>query len=498
MDTDSLYRQTAAAHRAGQLAEAERGYVTILKVEPGYTQARFALGIVRAQQGRPQEALDLIGARLLVTPDMPEILFNYGVVLMSVGRFPEALASFDRALAVEPGNASLLQGRAEALQRLNRNQDALVALDWLLAIRPGDAVAHNNRGNTLKEQGRLEDALAAFDKSVALQPDYFIAHNNRGTVLRQLNRLNEAVAAFARCLKLKPDFAAAFYNRGKALCDAQQIGRGFADMMQSARLNKGEARWSQDTPPQPHKARHDEEQRAYLRGLGRIGALEEVHIEGGERLLGAAINPANATEVERQWRENRPQFVVIDNLLTPEALEALRRYCWSSTVWHTPYADGYLGAFPEHGFAVPLLAQIAEEFRDVFSGICGSHPLKYIWAFKYDSHLKGINIHADFAAVNVNFWITPDEANLDAGHGGLVLWDKAAPLDWDFDTFNGDSTATRAFLASNGAQAVTVPYRANRAVVFDSDLFHETDVIRFRDGYLNRRINVTLLYGDRA
>jgi hypothetical protein len=42
-----------------------------------------------------------------------------------------------------------------------------------------------------------------------------------------------------------------------------------------------------------------------------------------------------------------------------------------------------------------------------------------------------------------------------------------------------------------------VPYRANRAVIFDSDLFHETDVIHFKPGYENRRINVTLLYGRR-
>jgi hypothetical protein len=35
-------------------------------------------------------------------------------------------------------------------------------------------------------------------------------------------------------------------------------------------------------------------------------------------------------------------------------------------------------------------------------------------------------------------------------------------------------------------------------VIFDSDLFHETDAIHFRDGYENRRINVTMLYGRRA
>jgi hypothetical protein len=98
----------------------------------------------------------------------------------------------------------------------------------------------------------------------------------------------------------------------------------------------------------------------------------------------------------------------------------------------------------------------------------------------------------------VNFWITPDEANLDPAHGGLVIWDKPAPLDWDFAKYNVDPQTGRAFLERQGAKAITVPYRANRAVIFDSDLFHETDAIHFAPGYCNRRINLTLLYGRRS
>jgi len=189
--------------------------------------------------------------------------------------------------------------------------------------------------------------------------------------------------------------------------------------------------------------------------------------------------------------------VVIDDLLTPEALAGRRRFCLGSTVWRKVYRDGYLGASPESGFACPLLAQIADEFAAIFPDIFDGHPLRYLWAFKYDSSLKGTEIHADEAAVNVNFWITPDAANTDPGSGGLVVWDRAAPLDWDFARFNADAPAMRQFLAEQGARPVTVPYRANRAVIFDSDLFHETDAIHFRDGYENRRINVTLLYGRR-
>jgi hypothetical protein len=40
--------------------------------------------------------------------------------------------------------------------------------------------------------------------------------------------------------------------------------------------------------------------------------------------------------------------------------------------------------------------------------------------------------------VNVNFWITPDDANLDPERGGLIVWDVAAPLDWDFAKYNND------------------------------------------------------------
>ena len=44
---------------------------------------------------------------------------------------------------------------------------------------------------------------------------------------------------------------------------------------------------------------------------------------------------------------------------------------------------------------------------------------------------------------------------------------------------------------------MNIPYRVNRPIIFNSDLFHETDEIAFKDDYLSRRINITLLYGYR-
>ena len=78
-----------------------------------------------------------------------------------------------------------------------------------------------------------------------------------------------------------------------------------------------------------------------------------------------------------------------------------------------------------------------------------------------------------------------------------MIWDKAAPLDWDFKRYNTNESAIRNFLRESRAKVTRIPYRANRAVIFNSDLFHETDEMSFAAGYVNRRINVTLLYGTR-
>ena len=81
--------------------------------------------------------------------------------------------------------------------------------------------------------------------------------------------------------------------------------------------------------------------------------------------------------------------------------------------------------------------------------------------------------------------------------GGMLISDVEAPTDWSFDDYNRSGNRIASYLASMDARWVNIPYRANRAVMFNSDLFHATAPLHFRPGYENRRINVTMLYGNR-
>tara|TARA_B100001250_G_scaffold181902_1_gene156510 strand:- start:76 stop:564 length:489 start_codon:yes stop_codon:yes gene_type:complete len=158
----------------------------------------------------------------------------------------------------------------------------------------------------------------------------------------------------------------------------------------------------------------------------------------------------------------------------------------------------------KEGLANPLIIQIAEELRNKFPKIFRDHRIKEIWAYKYDSRtnnqnssLRGIKVHADQAAINVNFWITPKEANLNSASGGLIVYDKEAPKEWSFQTFNKNEDRIREELKRSKCNTKVIPYNENRAVVFNSNLFHETDNYEFKEGYENRRINVTILFGNR-
>ena len=82
--------------------------------------------------------------------------------------------------------------------------------------------------------------------------------------------------------------------------------------------------------------------------------------------------------------------------------------------------------------------------------------------------------------------------------GGLVVYTVKPPREWSFSNFNSNWEYIDKYLLrpSNYAN-ITIPYKQNRAVIFDSFLFHKSAFCRFRQGYENRRINLTFLYGDK-
>lgn len=206
-------------------------------------------------------------------------------------------------------------------------------------------------------------------------------------------------------------------------------------------------------------------------------------------------------DLEKEYWDQDPQVVVIDNILSKEALHKIRKILLESTVFYQTKnpneIGGYTGAYIDDGLHDRILLELTTQLRKRLPSVLNEHALRYMWAYKYDSTYNGIKLHADMAAVNVNIWITPDEANLDPNSGGLVVFTVKPPADWDIMQYNSDTDKVyEDILKPAGYRNITIPYKENRAVMFDSALFHQTDTFDFKPGYTNRRINLTILYGD--
>ena len=100
--------------------------------------------------------------------------------------------------------------------------------------------------------------------------------------------------------------------------------------------------------------------------------------------------------------------------------------------------------------------------------------------------------------MNLNLWITPDEANMDPSTGGITVWDYNVDTEKEFELYQSQfgeeqlSTILREFKT----QSISIPYKRNRFVLFDSNRVHETSAMHFKSGHKNRRINLTWLFGD--
>jgi tetratricopeptide (TPR) repeat protein len=534
-------------HNAGRLDKAAAGYRQVLEADPDNTTALHLMGVTAHQRGDDEKASALIAKAIALDPGYADAHSNLGYVLQALGRTEEALASFYRAVTLIPDFAPAHNNVGNALRSLGRLDEALESYRMAIALSPGFAQAHSNYGGALQELGRLRDAEECFRKAIALQPNYAEAYVSLGAVLRELGQIGEAVASYDQALKLDPEHVTAHANlTGIYITEFDDEARAIDKSVKSLEvLRRSEfgaaasepalARLTQRGIPL-FRLKHDVEQADYLaasaqpvagieefRTVGRdvlkraeggpdetvrlsraealsaLPYLQARHLHQGQEIPNGALNPATDWDaVQERYLASPAEIIHIDDFLSADALASFQRFCLASKVWLKDYPNKYLGAFSDQGFISPLHMQLAHELQQKMPRIFGAHRVGRFWGFKYDATLgKGINVHADFALVNLNFWITPDEHNLDPESGGLIVYDVPSPKDWHFKAYNEDKDGIYRFLEANTANSVNVPYRCNRAVLFNSAYFHETDRIRFRDGYESRRVNVTYLFGRR-
>ncbi len=119
MNPQQIANQALQHHRQGNLAEAERLYRAVLKMDPRNAMLLCLLGMVLAQQGRADEAMPFLDQGLSLNPHMPDGLFARAQLRLAAGHAGHALADIERAMTLVPANPAMLMVQGNVLNALN-------------------------------------------------------------------------------------------------------------------------------------------------------------------------------------------------------------------------------------------------------------------------------------------------------------------------------------------------------------------------------------------
>ena len=132
---DGLFELAFRRHQAGQLRESEELYRSILQADPRQLDCLYFLGMIALQDGRPNEAVDLIGQAIAANDKIAAHHAGIAEAYAVLGGRDNALAHYRKAVALEPGHwgaqhrlAVLLLGRGDA-------NAALEAISRSLAVK---------------------------------------------------------------------------------------------------------------------------------------------------------------------------------------------------------------------------------------------------------------------------------------------------------------------------------------------------------------------------
>jgi tetratricopeptide (TPR) repeat protein len=215
-DPSRVADKAMAAHRDGDLAQADRLCRAALQRDPGNFDLLQLAGCVNHGLGRLAEAQRFLAAAVRRNAGSAAALSELGLVQHRLERYVDALASYDAALALEPDDGDTINRRAVTLLRLDRPDEALAELERLLAVVPGHTDALGNRGNVLMRLNRPGDAIASYDAARRIAGDTAQLLTNRAHALRRLDRVVDAILDLEAAIVRRPDFAEAHFELGMA------------------------------------------------------------------------------------------------------------------------------------------------------------------------------------------------------------------------------------------------------------------------------------------
>ena len=494
-------------HQMGNIDAADEIYTEVLQNDELNFDANHLHGLVLSQKKEYSSSIKYYEKAYLINKKNIELLNNYAISLRNIRSFEKSEDLLKEAINIDSSFIKSYLNLSNCYQSQNKLEEGLEIIQEarIKKIPECDNLIkreinlHLEIYNKTRKETHLKKAISLIDFSdiesskdikyislcamAYIWSDEFHKANNLFKLTEKLSQVPPSIDLLKQT-KDKNILETFIKHEYEQLCHIDSDVDGIRNMKISQSFfnkiknlyEKGSINYSDDE-------------------LQTISAMHKILYNKPIKLEENFLNSnLDIRQIENDYNNSNPEIVVIDNFLSEKFLKEINIFFRCANIFKRPYPRGYIGSFLNTGMSNMAILKFSRELKYTFENIFSKYQLSQAWAFKYDSDQKGINIHADAAKVNVNFWITKDESNLDTNSGGMIIWKKKPNMNASFDDFNSSHKSHKRLDEVKNIDSIKIPYRSNRAVIFNSMLYHATDEINFKKSYINRRVNVTLLY----
>jgi len=187
-----------AAHRAGDLDEARRRYLSVLQRDPSCADAWHLIGVLVQQMGDAQASIQFIARAIELAPDRAMYYANLATALHKLRRMDEAVDLYRKALELDPGFVDAACNLGNTYAWLERYEDAHAAYAHAVNKDPACARAHYGQGQAHLATGAEPAAIAAFRCAVTVDPGYADAQFALGRSLLKAGDADGALVHYRR------------------------------------------------------------------------------------------------------------------------------------------------------------------------------------------------------------------------------------------------------------------------------------------------------------
>lgn len=189
----------------GYEGEAEDYYREAVRMNPGYWEAHYSLGVLLAGKDRFSEATAELG---LALEGLPGSLCIYRMLIQvhrRCGEYEKAIETYRAALEKAQNEnhvCYLRQGLGCEYYAQGRYEEAIAELREALKLKSSDPYLRVNIGAAYTAEGRLEEAARAFRQALEIKPDLVSALRNSGTLYLRMEEYGKAIEMLEKAAEI--------------------------------------------------------------------------------------------------------------------------------------------------------------------------------------------------------------------------------------------------------------------------------------------------------